>query len=604
MPRTTRTHYWSVLGVLWLAGWSQSIGAQNLPEELIRYADVAFFNGDVLTVDTDRGDFTMARAVAVRDGRILAVGTSDRILRLVGPSTRKIDLKGKAVMPGIINTHIHPNRSALRNYRQDVVDVKFQTNWSITTWNSKTEVLEAVERIVASADPEQEWITIAGQVRSEKQLPGSKVTLTNLNEVARSITKADLDRVSPDKPLVISLRVYHGLANSRALEIMLKRYGENLPGIVRDAEGEPTGELIGGIPVRVVAFDFIPRVPAKALTQPFKRELEEQIAPLGITTFSSRLDPNEIRAYMMLDMAGQMPLRLAYGHDMGRWNPLFERDMNWSMGVAQGFGTEKIWLSGISVGIPDGQPGSYVCSSFPRLRNIREGDGFPESLCQWDLEGDNTRETVRLLSQMGYRVSNVHSYGDGGMERALETFEEVGAGGRRFALDHSQLFNPRVIQKGGELGVYFSFSPAMFSGQRTLITAHEYGNEVADSMLGPVKALLDAGAKVTYEGEFDGADPMKGLEVLTTRKDQTGTVRGLKHAVDRQTALRIMTRWGAEYVLREDRIGSIEAGKFADLIVLDQNPLSPAVKDEDLSELKVLLTMVGGKVIYDSGNIQ
>ena len=100
MPRTTRTHYWSVLGVLWLAGWSQSIGAQNLPEELIRYADVAFFNGDVLTVDTDRGDFTMARAVAVRDGRILAVGTSDRILRLVGPSTRKIDLKGKATFYG------------------------------------------------------------------------------------------------------------------------------------------------------------------------------------------------------------------------------------------------------------------------------------------------------------------------------------------------------------------------------------------------------------------------------------------------------------------------------------------------------------------------
>jgi predicted amidohydrolase YtcJ len=300
-------------------------------------------------------------------------------------------------------------------------------------------------------------------------------------------------------------------------------------------------------------------------------------------------------------MAGKMPLRLAYGHEIGRWDPLFERDMRWGMEVAQGFGNDKIWLSGISIGIPDGQPGSYLCSSFERLKDIHKEDAYPKSLCQWDIPGDNTRETVRVLSKLGYRVSNVHSYGDGGLERALETFEQVGATGRRFALDHSQLFNPRVIEKGGKLKMYFSLSPAMFAGNRSETVAYEYGEEVASNMLAPVKALLDAGARISFEGEFEESDPMKALQVFVTRRIGDGPQRGMKHIVDRKTALRIMTRWGAEYVLREDRIGSLEAGKLADLVVLDRNPLDPAVPDDQLGEIKVLLTMVGGDVVYDAG---
>jgi predicted amidohydrolase YtcJ len=106
---------------------------------------------------------------------------------------------------------------------------------------------------------------------------------------------------------------------------------------------------------------------------------------------------------------------------------------------------------------------------------------------------------------------------------------------------------------------------------------------------------------VTFEGEFEESDPMNALEVFVTRRTGDGPQRGLKHAVDRRTALRIMTRWGAEYVLREDRIGSLEAGKFADLVVLDRNPLDPAVRDDQLGDIKVLMTMVGGNVVYDSG---
>ena len=92
---------------------------QNLPPEVLRYADIVFVNGPVLTMDKDTPDFTVAQAVAVRDGRILAVGDSATILRMAGPKTRKIDLAGKAVMPGVVDTHSHPNRYALNHYQSE-----------------------------------------------------------------------------------------------------------------------------------------------------------------------------------------------------------------------------------------------------------------------------------------------------------------------------------------------------------------------------------------------------------------------------------------------------------------------------------------------------
>jgi predicted amidohydrolase YtcJ len=146
------------------------------------------------------------------------------------------------------------------------------------------------------------------------------------------------------------------------------------------------------------------------------------------------------------------------------------------------------------------------------------------------------------------------------------------------------MFNREVVERSGALGMYWSLSPGMFAGQRTETMAYEYGEEVVNNWFTPVKALLDAGAKVTFEGEYDASDPMKGFEVLVTRMTNSGKVRGAKHAVDRKTALRIVTRWGAEYVLREDKIGTIQAGKFADLIILDKNPLDEkAVPSEALS---------------------
>jgi predicted amidohydrolase YtcJ len=119
-------------------------------------------------------------------------------------------------------------------------------------------------------------------------------------------------------------------------------------------------------------------------------------------------------------------------------------------------------------------------------------------------------------------------------------------------------------------------------------------------MLSPVKSLLDAGALVSYEGEANGENPLNALEILVRRETARGHVLGEREKVDRKTALRIMTVHGAKYVLKDKQLGSIEPGKFGDLIILDRNPLDPALPDDKLSDILVQLTIVGGKVMFDA----
>ena len=127
-------------------------------------------------------------------------------------------------------------------------------------------------------------------------------------------------------------------------------------------------------------------------------------------------------------------------------------------------------------------------------------------------------------------------------------------------------------------------------------------------MFMPTKSFVDAGVTVSWEsGGTDGYDkpdskrkPMVGMEIMVTRKDNKGEVRGAQERVDRKTALRILTQGGAVNVLRERELGSLEPGKWADLVVLDRNPLDPSMPDEKLSEIKVLMTVVGGQVVYDA----
>jgi predicted amidohydrolase YtcJ len=588
-----------------VAGAGRLLNAHELPAAVERYADVVLFNGPVLTMDKSTVDFTVARAVAVRDGRILAVGDTDTILKLAGPQTKKIDLAGKAVMPGVVDTHSHPNRYALAHYQQEFLPgyMQFLKDSRIRTgrvrWEKGKEgALAELKPIIDGAGP-QDWIYV-----------GSRGNPVVMNEVKI----ADLDRIAPNHPLYIAIgNEMWGLVNTKMLDLVLARYGKDLPGIIRDEAGNPTG-LLFGTAGTVIGAEVLPQTPPELLAPIFGKELEEWAA-IGVTTLSSRFRGTEISAYALLDRAKKLPIRIAYTHELARWNPYFERDLK-RLGTLEGHGTDRLWMIGLSVGIPDGSPpggggaaGGDVCSTLEKRERFPDDSFYPRGICYWEQPGDPTKETVKIANRNGYRVAGVHTFGDKGLEIMLDTFAEASKensiADRRFALDHGLMISPAVIKKSADLDVIWSLQVPMFYGPRTSIVSRVFGEAIAHRWSMPVKSLIDAGVKVTYGAdahEDPERQPMHSLQVLVTRETHDGRVWGAAEKIDRRRGLLMMTRWGADYVLREQEIGSLEAGKLADLIVLDQNPLSTDIPDNALSKIKVLMTFIGGQVAWDAAS--
>ena len=498
--------------------------AQELPPEIVSYADMVLYNGQVLTMDREQPPINVVQAVAVREGRILAVGGDDRILRLAGPGTTRVNLRGRAVIPGVIDTHSHPNSYALRHYagEYDPALLKaFKENnvrFSRVRWESKETALADFALVAKSLSP------------------GEMIyTSSRSNPVVREeMNRYNLDEVVPDNPVYIRIgNAMWGVANSKMLEIIEETYGGTLPGISRDEQGIPTGQIFGAGGTTIDQ-ELIPQTPPEVLAPFFKKELEEWVA-IGVTTLSTRLMGNEISAYAQLDGRDELPLRLAYSYEMGRNNPYLERLLK-RFGNLQGHGTDRMWMIGISVGIPDGNGPGYgrdglaspasgesSCVSVPK-REILPNDYFPEGVCFWELPGTPGADSVVVANRYGYRVTGVHTFGDKAFLMMLDAYDQAGQESaiQGNALDHGIMVSPEVIKQSAERRVIWSLQPPLFYGSYTMGVSRMYGEEYAHKWVLPVKSLMDAGVKVTY-----GADthtdperhPLFNLETLVTRKN-------------------------------------------------------------------------------------
>jgi predicted amidohydrolase YtcJ len=592
-----------VVLVVFLCAWV--VQAQDLPPEVAHYADLVFYNGSVLTMDRDQAPFTVAEALAVRDGRILAVGEDDRILRMAGPDTRRINLDGKAVMPGIIDTHSHPHDYAIyedvRGYQTILVRAyrKEGLRYITVNWDSRETALASIKK-VADMAPEGEWIyTIYFP-----SLASGMVT-----SISSFFTRQDLDSVAPDHPVWIETGVgSSGIANTKMLKIITDTYGEDYPGYLRDEQGDLNGQMDGAIG-EAVNEELIPHLPVELLAPLYRKELEKWVA-VGVTTLSTRLNGEQISTFAHMDREGELPLRMAYSHEVGRLNPDLERYLR-RFGGIQGHGTDWVWMIGISIANPDGDPpgaahglGGGNCSTVDKVRMI-ERDIFPEGKCHWDDPGDPSRDAPAIVNRYGYRVSGVHNFGDKAVLQSLEAYEvanqEKSIVGKRFALDHGPMISQEGIKQAAELGAMWSLQPAVFYNYAGII-GQVWGEEVAQRWGMPTKSLIDAGVKVAYGADRrdEQMSAMYNLEIFVTRKTKSGRVYGEREKIDRATTLLMMTRWGAEYVLREGELGSLEKGKIADLAVLDQNPLDPNIPDDELSEIKFVATFIGGKLVSGS----
>ncbi|HWP85211.1 MAG TPA: amidohydrolase family protein, partial [Terriglobia bacterium] len=427
------------------------------------------------------------------------------------------------------------------------------------------------------------------------------------------LNRWELDKAAPQNPIIMSEGIpeYNGLLlNGVAMDILWKEYGDLIRQYGRywiDSAGRPDGHL-ESIATRPVMMVYMPHPTAEAQAPGFRR-IQEALAAMGLTTVSGRYPKYRIESLRLLESRGQLLSRVAYGleDEFGVIkDPAVE--MQRLRGVI-GSGTDKIWITSVAPSSVDGS-GSRMCSNQPKNSKGAIDHLYPMGQCYQDAEFRGAagrsaamprnyyQDWIMASAQHGIRFANTHMSGDRSVALFLKFVSEAQAkygpaSTRHWASDHCDLVNPADIPLAAKLQIRFSCYPnAVNNGPEV---AENFGEKIANTFAAPLKSMVAAGIHVSYEGE--GAPTVwDGLYAFVTRKDEQGKVWGAQEAIDHATALKMATIWGAEYVLKPDKLGSIEKGKIADLLVLDRDFLT--IPSDDIKNVRPVVTVFDGKIVY------
>jgi predicted amidohydrolase YtcJ len=591
----------------------------ELASLLVQYPSLVLLNGKVITVDAR---FTVAEAVAVRDGRILAVGTTAEIKRLIGPTTRVIDLAGRSVVPGFIDSDADNAFAGGDLYKDTMVNGKVGSRVSGA---SVEEMLAKVRALVAAARPgtpvfvrmADEWI----------------------NELAK-LTLADADKLAPANPLLLSFSSSEGLVNTSMLE---RAFAAGLPrdhlGIVRDRTGRPTGQLFGAA-LGMVGWNLRdwPEITEEIFAE--QERINDRFLRVGVTTVTGHASGYTVTIMSQLYRQGRLKIRVRPDLDFARQNPLAEQFVRRTPNLVDfGLGDGLIRIVAAAVGPVDGaSDDGGILTNEPKLREHPEVGGGLYGRNKWtgstftgrhwaDLSEVERRQTeagtLLVLRKYGWNIGGNHNMGSQATTIVLQTLLEaerqpdlkvkqlVG----RHALDHNLIWDDQSIALAKQLGDRLAYGlnaeiwdPRVVRGEDMLMA--QYGERTIARMQ-PVKDLVAAGLNVHFEGGNPNEPPLWRIERFVTRtagyltrreREATGRrarVWAPEQAVDRRQALVMVTRAAAKFISEDHLLGSIEPGKYADLVVLDGDYLS--VPDDRIDELEPVMTIVGGRIVYERG---
>ena len=531
--------------------------------------DLILHRGLVTTLD--RGN-PVATAIAIKDGVFTAVGSDQEVMNLAGPSTRVIDLKGRRVLPGLIDNHLHIIRGGL-NFNMEL-------RWDGV--RSLSDAMNMLKQQVAITPPPQ-WVRVVGGFTehqfAEKRLP----TIEELNAVA------------PDTPVFLLHLYDRALLNGAALRAVgYTRETPAPPGgeIVRDANGNPTGLLLAkpnaGILYQTLAKG--PKLPFDYQlnsTRHFMRELNR----LGVTGaidagggFQSY--PDDYAVIQKLSEDGQLTIRLAY--NLFTQKPKGEKDdfLNWTKTSKYKQGDDYFRHNGA------GEMLVYSAADFEDFR-VPRPDMPPEM--EGDLDG-----VVRVLAENRWPW-RLHATYDETISRALDVFERVNQDipleGLNWFFDHAETISDQSIDRIAALGGGIAVQHRMaYQGEYFV---ERYGHGAAEATP-PVAKMLAKGVKVsagTDATRVASYNPWVSLAWLVTGR----TVGGMqlypqRNYLDRETALRMWTENVTWFSNEEGKKGRIQVGQLADLIVPDRDYFSCG--ENEIADTSSLLTVVGGKVVY------
>lgn len=535
-------------------------------------ADTIIMNARVYTVNASQ---PWAEAVAVGEGRVLAVGTTRAVSRHKAAGTRVIDAGGRLVLPGFADSHIHFVGGSVGLAGVDLAGTR------------TVEEIQARIRAFADENPQAGWIKGRGWMYAA--FPGGMPH------------KKYLDEVVPDRPAVMSCADGHTTwVNSKALALAGVDRGTPDPEngkVVRDETGEPTGALLEE--AGALVSKHIPRPTAEETLASLRRGLREA-ARLGVVRAHGM--GGEFEALELLDrllQEGGLTTRLS----VSMWvDPPGPTDEDWKAYERARVRYNDEWLSlgGVKLML-DG----VIDSGTGAMLDPYENQHGNRGKLFWEPEA--FKRAVAAFNAKGLQVST-HAIGDAAIRLALDAYEEAArtAGERdlRNKIEHAEDIAAEDIPRFGRLGVIASFQPLHANPDPAWMrTWIENVGPEREQRAFAWKAVLDAGGRLAFGSDWPVVtlSPWPGLQVAVTRQDLNGLPECgwlPQHRVTLEEAVYAYTMGGAYAMHREKEAGSIEPGKLADLVIVSQDIFR--VDPHEIGKTEVVLTMVGGRVVHDA----
>ncbi len=586
--------------------------------EILGYPQQIVYNAKILTV-TD-ASFTnelgpIVQAMAIRDGKILATGSNADMRALAGPQTEQIDLKGRTVVPGFVLVHNHPMDWApvIPNIVNNTVPPDILVNRAIygPPLEQYAKAEQVIKEAVKAAKPGA-WLHIlfVWDLSQASDDP-------NTRWAGKRITKEMIDAWAPNNPLLLRSReaiLRQGreeMLNQAAVDVIKKL---NMPDR-REVAASAESAAKNGIPRGSIYRTLFPEVVFKdrldLWTELMRLDLEWWAAK-GQTSFGSFLYhyPNILKAYRNLDRAGKLPGRVAWAYGAIP-EPVVKRDFEDPFLIADlatrdGTGTDYMWYMGTGTGGDDAGGCTTLTSRGTRPKDVPRPATLPVG--GGCTVGFQPGSPAWLLVKNGGRFVAGHQWGDAGIDMILTMIKQASKEGgmtpeqiraRRHVADHMNGWpRPDQIPIMKELGL-IAGGTNMYINGGSAMWMKEYGEQSVEWVVprgGLVKANVMSGIELDKPIELTDQNTFIDLYWSIQRKGQDGKVYAPDQKISREQALKTATIWGAYYLLKENQIGSLTKGSFADYLVLDRDYLT--IPEDDIPNTRILMTSVGGKVVH------
>ena len=529
-------------------------------------ADLILSNGKIVTVD-DR--FTIAQAVAIKGNRIVAIGANQEMDRLAAPNARRINLRGRTVIPGLIDNHNHLLRAA--------------TTWPLELRfdgvGTRKKAIEMIRARGKQVGPGQWVFNIGGWATAQ------------FTDDPKPFTREELDQIAPDNPVALQESYYQVFLNSRGLKAFGIEPSAPDPSdfvkgsIMRDAAGTPTGVIRGDIAATRPVAARLPKVPPDRL-EASSLSLVKDMSRAGLTTFGvAGCNADVLNIFKTWKSQGRLDVRVFCIGGAAAASP--EQVDKSLQQIAQ----MKLYQG--DEFIDDVVFGESVYTPLHDRMFATRSDPPPDQLVQW-------RRMAMGIAQSGLPL-HVHAELKNTIDAFLDQIEAVNTQypvkNLRWALAHVNQINASQLERMRRLGMYAAVHPwAVINGG----IMHESFGDVAYDMP-PLTTIQNSG--VTWGLGTDATAANQYLPFTTLSFAVTGKMAGgarivIRQTISREDALIAHTRKNAYFVFQEGNLGSIQPGKLADLVVLDRDYLT--IPADQIKDISPVMTMVDGRVVFDA----